>query len=71
MTNHPNRSKGDWRVITENTQAVYSRHRTETAAVRAAKALAKKWEWSHPGTEPVVQHLTPTGWTGIDSFTTG
>ncbi len=59
-----------YRVIADTTATEYSTHRTECAAIRAAKALAHKWGWSHPGTEPRVQRMTDQGWRTIASFTT-
>jgi len=58
------------RVIADTTTTVYSQHRTEDAAIRAAKALARKWGWSHPGTEPQVQRITENGWQTVATFTT-
>lgn len=69
MVNHPNRNR-KYRVVADSMAMTYSSHATEQAAIKAAKALARKWGWSHPGTEPRVQHLTETGWRTIASFTT-
>jgi hypothetical protein len=47
-------------VTGDHTRTVYSSHRTEALALRAARRLARKWGWSHPGSEPQVVHR-PTG----------
>jgi len=41
-------------VTGDHSRMVYSRHRTEAAALAAAQGLARKWGYSHPGSEPRV-----------------
>ena len=41
-------------VTGDYSRLVYSRHATEAAALRAARRLARRWGWSHPGAEPQV-----------------
>lgn len=41
-------------VTGDFSRLVYSRHRTRAAAERARAKLARKWGWSHPGSEPRV-----------------
>ena len=54
-----------YRVTGDHARMVYSTHKTAEAAIRAAKALAKRWGWSHPGSEPVPKRLTDAGWARI------
>jgi hypothetical protein len=54
-----------FRVVGDFTRMVYSEHKTASAATNAAKKLAKKWGWSHPGSEPEAQRLTDSGWVAI------
>lgn len=54
-----------YRVTGDFNRLVYSTHRTAEAARSAAKALARKWGWSHPGSEPAAERLTATGWVSI------
>ncbi|HEY3220315.1 MAG TPA: hypothetical protein VGJ80_06265 [Gemmatimonadales bacterium] len=56
MTTYPYRVTGD------HMRLVYSHHRTLAAALRACRALTRKWGWSHPGAEPLVEQDTPRGW---------
>jgi hypothetical protein len=67
MTNHPNRSQTEkpYRVTGDHKRMVYSRHDSPEAAIRAAHALAAKWGWSHPGSEPIAECLTESGWMAI------
>jgi hypothetical protein len=51
-----------FRVTGDFDRMVYSSHKTIEAARKAAKALAKKWGASHPGSEPRVERLTDEGW---------
>jgi hypothetical protein len=44
-------------VTGDFSRLVYSRHRTRAAADRACRALAARWGWSHPGSEPRVVEL--------------
>jgi hypothetical protein len=56
MINHPNRTmNANYRVTGDFLRLTYSQHRSKAAAWRAAKALASKWGWSHPGSEPRVE----------------
>ena len=49
-------TKCTYHVTGDHSRMVYSRHTTEQAALRAARALARRWGWSHPGAEPQVVH---------------
>jgi len=51
-----------FRVTGDFDRMVYSSHKNFELALKAAKALAKKWGLSHPGSEPRVERLTDTGW---------
>lgn len=59
-----------YRVTGDSVHIVYSQHRSLARAERAAKRLARKWGWSHPGTGPVVQRLTVSGWHSIAEYPT-
>jgi len=44
-------------VVGDFSRAIYSRHRTRAAAERACRSLARRWGWSHPGSEPAIVEL--------------
>jgi hypothetical protein len=48
-------SKVKFEVRGDFARVLYSTHSTRKAAERAARALAKKWGYSHIGSEPVVR----------------
>lgn len=55
-TKNSNHTNAKPYVVTgDHTRMVYSRHSTYAAACRACAALARKWGWSHPGSEPLVE----------------
>lgn len=58
--------KKAYRVTGDFIRMVYLSHKTIGAARKAAKALAKKWGWSHPGSEPQIEKLTDEGWTVVE-----
>jgi uncharacterized membrane protein len=58
---HPQVHRGAWDTPT---RMVYSRHASRDLALRAARRLARRWGWVHPGAEPAVQHDT-TGATSL------
>lgn len=41
-------------VTGDHSRVTYSRHTTEALALAAARKLARRWGWSHPGAEPRV-----------------
>lgn len=52
-------------VTGDFSRMIYSRHCTRAAAEKACKALAKKWGYSHLGSEPRVVEvgaIMPAGW---------
>jgi hypothetical protein len=51
-----------YRVTGDFLRVTYSQHDTEASAQRAAVSLRKKWGWSHPGSEPIVERLYDDGW---------
>lgn len=55
-----------YRVTGDFNRMTYSEHKTLSAAIKAAKALAKKWGKSHPGSEPRVERSTDEGWTVVE-----
>jgi hypothetical protein len=44
-------------VTGDHSRLVYSRHVSRSSAERACRALARKWGWSHPGSEPRVVQI--------------
>jgi len=51
-----------YRVTGDFLRLVYSTHKTEQAAIRAAKSLTRKWGESHTGSEPMAECRTDNGW---------
>lgn len=47
-------STDHYRVTGDHHRMIYSRHSSEALALAAARALARSWGWSHPGSEPRV-----------------
>lgn len=63
-------AKYQYRVTGDSIRMVYSRHRSEQTARRAARSLARRWGNSHPGTEPRVEVLTDNGWLDVVGYCT-
>lgn len=57
-----------YRVTGDVMRMTYSKHDSQGLATKAAKALAAKWGWSHPGSEPAVERLTADGWEVVESI---
>lgn len=51
-----------YRVTGDFNRLVYSRHASAAAAVRAAKKLARRWGWSHSGSEPIAEYWDSSEW---------
>ncbi len=55
-------SNNQYRVTGDHDRMVYSTHKTQAAAERAAKALNRKWAPNNPGSEARAEKLTNAGW---------
>jgi ribosomal protein L20A (L18A) len=61
-----------FRVTGDFTRMVYSEHSSEQAALKAARALSRRWGVSHLGSEPRVERLSDEkGWVDVAGFNAG